>query len=164
MPILIKLCGNSCSLNVTSTPVRAVWPIYNKKRGSIVEERDAPPCKSVMFAGPDKGAGVSRSYAIDVSEGVPESNIASGGFSVLESIARKQVDEGAVRSLAVTRGDGAVLIPLAEHLFGQKEKRGDRPSQYPSQSAKIFSKDYFELVHQLCSNQVIRPPVSVQIR
>ena len=96
------------SLNVTTTPVRAVWPIYIKRRGSFVEERDAPTCKSVMFAGSDKGADVSRGYAVDVCEGMPESNITIGGFFVLERIARKQDDEGAVRSHAVTGGDGVV--------------------------------------------------------
>ena len=112
------------SPNVISTPILAVLPIYSKRGDSSVEVWDALPCKSVTFDISGKRADVSRVYATEVSEGVPESNISSGGFSALESIARKQIDEGATGSQAGTGGDGVVFIPPAEELFGQEAQSG----------------------------------------
>ena len=64
-----------------------------------------------MFEVSGKGAGVSRGYAIVVSGNVLENNTTIGGFSVLESIARKQVDVGAMGLPSGTGDDDVVLIP-----------------------------------------------------
>ena len=75
---------------------------------------------------------------------MPESNSTSAGFSVLESSARKHVEEGATGSHGGTGGDGVVLISQAQEMFRQEKKKGERSGYYPSQSAKSFLKDYFE--------------------
>ena len=42
------------SVNVTSTPVRAVWPIYSKKPSSVLDEQNKPHCKTLLFDVPGK--------------------------------------------------------------------------------------------------------------
>ena len=37
------------SANVSSTPKRAAWSIYSKRRSSVLKERDEPVCKVVVF-------------------------------------------------------------------------------------------------------------------
>ena len=41
-------------VNVPSTPKRASWPIYSKRRSSVMKEPDEPICKAVVF---DVGSG-----------------------------------------------------------------------------------------------------------
>ena len=62
---------------------------------------DEPVCKAVVFdvasgSGNVGGAGLSKSNDTNTSEGVPESFVTSGGFSALEGIAQRQVDERVV--------------------------------------------------------------------
>ena len=71
--------------NVTSTPKRAVWPIYSKRRSSVLDKQEEPLCKAVMFdvasgSGEVAGVGLSKGNATNTSEGVPESFVTSGGF------------------------------------------------------------------------------------
>ena len=34
---------------VTSTPVKGLWPIYSKRRSSVLGGHKAPPCKPIRF-------------------------------------------------------------------------------------------------------------------
>ena len=75
------------SATVTSTPKRAAWPIYSKRRSSVLKEPDEPICKAVVFdvaswSGTVGDAGLSKGNDTNTSEGVPESFVTSGGFSV----------------------------------------------------------------------------------
>ena len=91
--------------NITSTPKGIAWPIYNKRRSSVLKEPDEPVCKAVVFdvpSGTVGGVELSRGNVTDPSEGVPESFVTSGGFSTLEGIARRQADE---RSVGTRIGD-----------------------------------------------------------
>ena len=85
------------SAAICSTPKKAVWPIYTKRRSSVLGEEGGPLCKAVMLdvvIGRETiGAVESRGNVTMTSGGVPESVVTSGGFSVLESIARRQGDE-----------------------------------------------------------------------
>ena len=83
--------------NITSTPRRAACPIYTKRRGSVLGEQEGPLCEAVMFdvasgIGNVRGAGLSKGNATNTNEGVPESLVTSGGFSVLEGIAQRQAN------------------------------------------------------------------------
>ena len=89
---------NLVSATVTSTPKRAVWPIYSKRRSSVLRESDELTCKSVVFdvasgSGAVGGVGLSKEGISALSEGVSESVVTSGGFSTLEGIAQRQADE-----------------------------------------------------------------------
>ena len=69
--------------NVTSTPKRAVWGIYSKRRSSVLKEPDEPICKAVVFVVASGsrtvgGAGLSKGNDTNTSEGVPESFVTSG--------------------------------------------------------------------------------------
>ena len=82
---------------VTSTPKRAVWPIYSKRRSSVLRESDERAYKAVVFdvasrGGTVGGVGLSKEGVSAPSEGVSESFKTSGGFSTLEGIARRQAD------------------------------------------------------------------------
>ena len=83
--------------NITSAPKRAAWPIYTKRRSSVLSRRDNPLCKAVMFdvaswSGTTGGVELLRGKATNTSEGLPESFMTSGGFSTLEGIAQRQAD------------------------------------------------------------------------
>ena len=72
---------------ITSTPKKATWPIYSKRRSSVLREPDEPVCKAVVFdvasgSGTVGGIELSRGTVTDPSEGVPESVVTSGGFSI----------------------------------------------------------------------------------
>ena len=74
------------SATVTSTPKRAAWPIYSKRRISVLNEPNDQVCKVVVFdvasgSGTVGGAGLSKGNDTNTSEGVPESFVTSGGFS-----------------------------------------------------------------------------------
>ena len=64
----------------TVTPVQAAWPIYSKERNSVLENRDAPLCKSVMFDVSSTGADLSRGYVTYMSESVPKTKSLVVGF------------------------------------------------------------------------------------
>ena len=97
--------------NVASTPVRAVWPIHGKRRGTRVGRTSLQVFNVRRFW---QVVGCIEGHATDLSEGVLQSSTTSGGFSVLETIVRKQVDEGAMASHGGTERDGVVLTPSAE--------------------------------------------------
>ena len=93
--ILWEKLGGSC---VTSAPVKGLWPIYSKRRSSVLGGHEAPPCISIRFGVSDTISGVengnlSRSCVTEVSGGVERSDFTSGGFSTLEAIAKKRADE-----------------------------------------------------------------------
>ena len=73
-----------CNANITSSPKRAAWPIYTKRRSSVLGGQEEPRCKVVMFdvaRGSGTGGAVeSRGNETVTSEGVPESLVTSGGF------------------------------------------------------------------------------------
>ena len=92
--ILLEELG---SANVTSPPKRAAWPIYSKRRSSVLKGPDEPDCKAVVFvvasgSGTVGGVELSTENFTDPSQGVAESFVTSGGFSTLEGIARRQAD------------------------------------------------------------------------
>ena len=129
------------SATVTSTPKRAAWTIYSKRRSSVLTEADEPVCKAVVF---DVASGngevgdvrLSKGNATNTSEGVPESFETSGGFSTLEGIARRQADDG---------GEGMVRVPRVDEILGQEALPKERTRCYPSQSAKSLLNDFFEM-------------------
>ena len=138
------------SANITSTPKKISWPIYTKKRGSVLGEQEGPLCKAVIFdvasgSGIVEGVEVSRKNVTDRSEGVPESFVTSGGFSTLEGIARHQVEERFVGVRVDDEGEGMVRVPPVDEMFGQEAAAQKRTRFYPSQSAKSLLKDCFEM-------------------
>ena len=150
---LTGFCGKNCNCDVatvTSTPKRAAWPIYSKRRSSVLKEPDVPVCKAVVF---DVASGsgtvgeieLSRENVTDWSEGVPESFVTSGGFSTLESIARRQAEERFVGTRVDDEGEGMLRVTPVDEVFGQEAAPKERTRYYPSQSAKCLLKEYFEL-------------------
>ena len=75
---------------------------------------------------------------------MPESSSISAGFSVLESFARKQFEEGAMGSHGGRGGDGVVLIPPAQEMFRQEKQKKEMSGYYSSHSGKSLLKDYLE--------------------
>ena len=138
------------SANFTSTPKKALWPIYSKRRSSVLKERDEPICKSVVFdvasgSGTVGGVGLSEGNDTNTSEAVPESFVTSGGFSTLEGIARRQVDERFVGTRMGDEGEGMVRVPLVDEMFGQEVSPKERTRYYPNQSPKSLLKECFEM-------------------
>ena len=138
------------SATVTSTPKKAAWPIYSKRRGSVLKEPDEPVCKAVVFdvasgSGTAGGVDLSGEIFTDRSEGVPESFVTSGGLSTLESITRRQAEERFVGTRVDEEGEGMVRVPPVDGIFGQETAPKERTRYYPSQSAKSLLEEYFEL-------------------
>ena len=138
------------SATLTSTPKRVAWPIYSKRRSSVLKEPDEPVCKAVVCdvasgIGMVGGVELSRENITDPSEAVPESFVTSGGFSNLEVIARRQADERFAGTRMGDDGEGMVRIPAVGELFGQEAAPKERTRYYPSQSAKSLLKDCFEM-------------------
>ena len=136
--------------NVTSTPKRAIWPIYSKRRSSVMKELDEPVCKAVVFdvaSGSETvgGVGLAKEGVGDPSEGVSESFMTSGGFSTLEGIARRQAEERFVGTRLGGDGEGMVRIPPVDEMFRQEVAPKERTRYYPSQSAKSLPKECFEM-------------------
>ena len=82
--------------HVTSTPVKGLWPIYSKRRSSVLEGHEVRPCKSLRFEVADTiesvgGGNISRSGMTEASGGVEGSDFTSGGFSTLEAIAKNEL-------------------------------------------------------------------------
>ena len=137
------------STAICSTPKKAVWPTYTKTRSSVLDEPGGPVCIAVMLdvgsGSGTVGAAESRVNVTMTSGGVPESVVTSGGFSVLESIARRQADERIVGTGMDEEREAMVRVPPVDELFGQDFSRKERTKYYPSQSAKILLKDCFAL-------------------
>ena len=71
---------------VTSTPVKSLWPIYSKRRSSVLGWHEARPCKSLRFGVADtiesvEGGNLARSAMTEGSGGMEGSDFTSGGFS-----------------------------------------------------------------------------------
>ena len=138
------------SANVTSTPKKAAWPIYSKRRSSVWKEPDEPVCKAVVFdvaswSGKVGGVELSRENDTDLGEGVPESFVTSGGFSTLEGIARRQADERYVSARIGSKGESVVRLPPVEEMLLEEAPLKERTKYYPSQSARSLPKEYSEL-------------------
>ena len=145
--ILLEKLG---SATVMSTPKRAAWPIYSKRRISVVKEPNEPVCKAVVFdvasgSGTVGGAGLSKGNDTNTSEGVPESFVTSGGFSAWEGIAQRQADERIVGVPVGSEGEGMVRIPPKDEMLGQEVAAKEKTRYYPSQSAKSLLKECFEM-------------------
>ena len=135
---------------VTSTPVRGLWPIYSKRRSSVLGRHGAPPCISIRFRGSDtigavESGNLSQICITEVSGGVEGSDFTCGGFSILEAIAKKQADERDGGLYELSSGDGMVRVPRVESIVEQEGVGGEKNRYYPSQSAKSLLKDFFEL-------------------
>ena len=93
-PLLENLGGS----RVTSTPVKGLWPVYRKRRSSVLEGHEARPCKSLRFGVAHtiesvEGGNLLRSGITEASGGVEGSDFTSRAFSTLEAIAKKRADE-----------------------------------------------------------------------
>ena len=135
---------------VTSTPKRAVWPIYSKRRSSVLREPDEPACKAVVFDvasgnGTVGGVGLSKKGVSGPNECVSESFVTSDSFSTLEGIARRQADEGFVGTSMGGEGEGMVRVPPLDEMFGQQAVAKEKTRYYPSQSAKTLLKECFKM-------------------
>ena len=144
--VLLEELGSTA---ICSTPKKAVWPIYTKTRSSVLSESGGPLYRAVMLdvvsGSGTVGAAESRGNVTMASGGVPESVVTSGGFSVLESIARRQADERFVGTGMDEEGEGMVRVPPMDELFEQDFSQKERTEYYPSQSVKSLLKDCFEL-------------------
>ena len=135
---------------VTSTPVKGLWPIYSKRRSSVLGGHGAPPCKSKRFGVSDTIGAVefgnlSRSCIPEVSGGVEGSDFTCGGFSTLEAIAKKKADNRDGGLYELPSSDGVVRVPRVESIVEQEGVGGEKSRYFPSQSATSLLKDFFEL-------------------
>ena len=135
---------------VTSTPVKGLWPIYSKRRSSVLGGHEAPPCKSIRFGVADtiesvEGGNLSRSCITEASGWVEGSDFTSGGLSTLEAIAKKRADERDGGLFELSSGDGMVRVPHVESIVGEERVGAEKNRHYPSQSAKSLLKDFLEL-------------------
>ena len=138
------------SATITATPKRAAWPIYTKRRSSVLSDQDEPLCKAVMFdvasgSGTNGGVDLSRRNPTNTRGGVPENFETSAGFSFLAGIAQCQADRSCAGARMGDEGEGTVRIPPVDEMFVQEATPKKRTKYYPSQSAKSSLKDYFEL-------------------
>ena len=135
---------------VTSTPVKGLWPIYSKRRSSVLVGDEARPCKSLRFGIADtiesiEGGNISRSGVTEASGGIAGSDFTSGGFSTLESIVKKRADERDGGLFELSSGGGMVCVPGVESIVEEERVGTEKSKYYPSQSAKSLLKDFFEL-------------------
>ena len=136
--------------HVTSTLVKGLWPIYSKRRSSVLGEHGVPVCKSTRFGATEtmesiEGGNLSRSGVTEASGGMGGSEFTSGGFSTLEVIAKIRADEQDRGLFGLSSGDGMVRVPQVESIDGEGRVGAERSRYYPSQSAKSLLKDFFEL-------------------
>ena len=138
------------SASITSTLKRAAWPIYTKRRGSVLSEQEEPLCNAIMFdvasgSGTVGGVGSSKGDATNTNECVPESFVTSSGFSALEGFDQRQADGRFAGTRVGDEGEGMVRIPPVDEMFGKEAAPKERTKYYPSQSAKSLLKECFEL-------------------
>ena len=138
-----------CSANITSTPKRASWPIYTKRRSSVLSEQEEPLSKTVMFdvasgCGTVGGVEMSRENATNTSEDVPENFVTTGRFSTLDCFAQRQAAGRFVGAQMGDEGEGMVRIPRVVEMFGQKATPKETTKYYPIQLAKSLLNDCFE--------------------
>ena len=135
---------------MTSTPVKGLWPIYSKKRSSVLGGHEVRPCKSIRFGVADtiesvEGGNLSRSGITEASGGVEGSDFTSGGFSTLQAIAKKRADGRDGGLFELSSGDGMVRVPRVESVVEEERVGAEKSRYYPSQPAKSLLKDFFEL-------------------
>ena len=138
------------SSHVTSTPVKGLWPIYSKRRGSVLGGHEMRPCKSLRFEVADtiesvEGGNISRSGISEASGGVEGSDFTSGGFSTLEAIAKKRAEERDGGLFGLASGDGMVRVPQGDSIVEEERVGAEKSRYYSSQSAKSLLKDFFEM-------------------
>ena len=119
------------SANIKVTAKKAAWPIYTKKRSSVLSEQDKPLYKAVIFdvaceSGRVGGVELSRGNAANTSEGVLESFVMSGGFSTFEGIAQCEADERFVVARMDGGREGMVRFPPVEEMFAQEASPKER--------------------------------------
>ena len=136
--------------HVISTPVKGLWPIYSKKRGSVLGGHEVRPCKFLRFEAADtiesvRRGNISRSGMTEASGGVEGSDFTSGGFSTLEAIAKKRADQRDGGLFELASGDGMVRVPQVESSVEKDRVGAEKSRYYPSQSAKSLLKDFIEL-------------------
>ena len=136
--------------HVTSTPVKGLWPIYSRRRSSVLGGHELRRCKSLRFEVADAiesvgGGNISRSGMTEASGGVEGSDFTSGSFSTLEAIAKKRADERGGGLFGLASGDGMVRVPEVEAIVEEERVGAEKSRYYPSQSAKSLLKDFFEL-------------------
>ena len=138
------------SVNVSSTPKRAAWSIYSKRRSSVLKEQDELVCKAAVCdiasgSGTVGGVELSRENVTDPSEGVPESFVTSGGFLTLEGIAGRQADERFVGTRVGDEREDMVRVPPVKEMFLKESSTKERTKYHLSQSGKSLLKAYFDL-------------------
>ena len=104
----------------------------------MLKEPDEPVRKAVVFDVDSRsetvgGAGLSKEGVSVPSEGVSESFVTSGGFSTLEGIARRQVEERFVGTRVGDEGEGMVRVPPVDEMLGQEAAPKEWTRYYPSQ-------------------------------
>ena len=87
------------------------------------------------------GVELSRGNVTDPSEGVPESFVTKGRFSLLEGIARHQTDERFLGARIDIEGEGMVRIPPVEEMILEQATTKERTKYYPSQSTKSLREE-----------------------
>ena len=118
------------STNIISTPKRAAWPLYTRRRSSVLSEQE-PLCKAVMFdsasgSGTVGGGGLPTANVTDSSGGVAESYVTSGRFSILEGIAQRQAGGRFAGTLMGDEGEGMVRIPPVDKIFVERTTTKER--------------------------------------
>ena len=118
-------------------------------RNSVLSKQEELPCKTVLFdvtsrCGTVGDGELPRGNATNASESVSESFVTSGGFSTLKGIARQQADDRVVGGRIDEKRESMVRIPPVDELFRQEAIPKERTKYYPSQSANILMKNFFE--------------------
>ena len=90
-----------------------------------------PPCKPNRFGVSDtigvvESGNLSRSGITEVSVDVSGSDFASGGFSILEAIAKKQADDRDGALYELSSGDGFVRLQPVESTVEQEGVRREK--------------------------------------
>ena len=132
------------------TSVKGWWPIYSKRRVSVLGGHEARPCKSLRFGVADtiefvESGNLSRSGMTEASGGVEGGDFTSGGFSTLEALAKIRADELDGGLFEMASGDGMVCVPQVESIVEEERVGAEKSRYYPRQSAKSLLKDFFEL-------------------
>ena len=117
--------------HVISTPVKGLWPIYSKRRSSVLGGHEVRPCKSLKIGIADtvesiEGVSLSRSGLTEASGGMEGSDFTSGGLSTLEAIAKKRADERDGGLFELSSGDGMVRVPHVESIVGEERVGAER--------------------------------------
>ena len=138
--------------HVTSTPVKCLWPIYSRRRGSVLGGHEVRPCKSLRFEVADtigfvEGGNISRSGLTGASGGVEGSDFTTGAFRLWRLLRKNELTSEMEDCLDWLR----VMVwfvchkPQVESIVEEERVGAEKNRYYPSQSAKSLLKDFFEL-------------------